>query len=75
MNLHPAVVGSLKSKTMWVGAALVVLSNIAPALPDYLRTLGLDPHSIQVIGSTCGMLMLILRTVTDTSLTDKGTQT
>ncbi len=71
-NLKPAIAGAIKSMTIWAGAAMIVLSNIAPELPALLAAAGLHPATVQRVGTVCGVIVLILRSITTQSLTEKG---
>jgi hypothetical protein len=72
---HPAIVaaaGVVTSKTNWGATALLVLSNISPLLPEWCKSAGLDPHTIQMVGSAASVLIFALRTITGETLMEKG---
>lgn len=71
-NFKPAVRGAVKAYTIWAAAALLILSNIAPLLPDMLAQLNVHPKTIQVFGTFCAILMGVLRLITTQSLADLG---
>lgn len=70
--MNPTLVGAAKSKTIWAAVAIELISNIAPLLPDLFAQLGLSPHTVRIVGSFVGLVMVMLRTVTNASLADKG---
>jgi hypothetical protein len=72
MTVNPAVAGSARSKTMWFAAALIVLSAIQPLVPSIGLALGCSPQSLAAIGSSIGVIVAYLRTITTDSLTEKG---
>jgi hypothetical protein len=72
-NLKASIQGAFKSITIWAGAALLVLSNIAPIMPELLADIGFDAKTVQRWGSLTAAIMLICRTITTTSLAQKGT--
>jgi hypothetical protein len=72
--MTPTIKGALKSKTMWAGGLLTILSLFAPVAAPALAAVGLHAGTIQWVGTGMGLLMGYLRTVTNQSLADKGTQ-
>lgn len=72
MTVHPIVLGSAKSKTMWFAAVLLILSNLQPLWPQIGVAIHCAPASIQLIGSIVGIIVGALRTMTTDSLSEKG---
>jgi hypothetical protein len=70
--MNPTLAGALKSKTMWAGAIMLVLSNLAPVVGPALAVAGVSASTTQLVGSGMSVLMMLLRTVTNQSLADKG---
>jgi len=62
------VLGSLKSKTMWFGTALAVLSTVAQNQPMWEPLLG---EYGPIVGQVVGLAIMGLRVVTTKSLTEK----
>lgn len=62
-----AVAKSLKSKTVWFGLAIGVLS----VLQSSLSQVGLTPEQLSVVGPIVGTLIIALRAVTTQPLSDK----
>ena len=62
-----AVANSLKSKTVWFGLAISVLS----VLQSSLSQVGLTPEQLSIVGPIVGTLIIALRAVTTQPLSDK----
>ena len=71
--MHPILKGSLKSVTMWAAGVVALASYVSPVLtPDALLELGLQPHTVKVMGILGALLMGCCRFITNSSLADKG---
>ena len=65
--MKDAVIGGFKSKTIWFGAAVAILGVVQSTLP----TLTLTPSQSGLAGMIIGVIVILLRTVTTGSLSDK----
>lgn len=63
--------GLAKSWTAWAGAALLALPEVLPAIQADLPAL-LGAHAADVVMRVCGVLMILLRLKTKSSVADKG---
>lgn len=70
--MHPILIGSAKSRTMWFAAGLFVISNLQPLWPQIGAAIHCAPASIELIGSVIGIIVAGLRMVTSDSLSEKG---
>jgi hypothetical protein len=70
--MHPLIKGSARSLTMWCALVLGVLSNVQAMVPAFLAQIGLHAPTVQAVGTAMSILMVVLRTITTQSLTDKG---
>lgn len=70
--MNPLLLGSLKSKTMWAAALLLIASNLQPLWPQIGAALHMAPPTIQLLGSIFSIVFAALRTVTTGSLADKA---
>jgi hypothetical protein len=68
-------VGAVKSKTMWVGAALAVASNVQAMWPQAAEQFHCSPTAVQLGGSLIATVILVLRMMTTQSLMEKGLNT
>lgn len=59
--------GAFKSKTVWLGLAVAVLSWVQTTL-----TTSLSPEDVGIAGTIVGGLIVWLRSLTTTSLADKA---
>jgi len=62
-----SLVGAFKSKTVWFGLVLAVLSWAQGAI----NGAGLDPSQVGIAGSIIGALIVWLRSVTSVPLNQK----
>lgn len=69
--MNPKIQGAVRSKTMWAGALLITLSNLATAMPAICLALHLDPLTTQLVGTVFGAVMMGLRYVTTQPLEAK----
>jgi heme O synthase-like polyprenyltransferase len=60
-----SLLGALKSKTVWAGVATAVAGQLFPVVDGWVAT---NPSKAS---AAVGLLMIVLRTVTTTSLSDK----
>lgn len=60
-----------KSKTVWLGVALLVVAGVQSALPELTDVLGAYGP---LVSAVLGLAVVALRTVTDTPLLKKGHQ-
>jgi hypothetical protein len=65
--MNPAVVGAFKSKSVWLGLLVVVLSWAQTTIGDA----GLTPDQLGVAGSVLGALIVWLRGLTTKPLAEK----
>lgn len=77
MNVSTAVAsikGAIRSLTIWVAALSEVFGEIVPLVtPDFLASIGLEPHTVTIVCRVMATAMLICRAVTSKSLADKVT--
>ena len=62
------LMGAFKSKTVWFGLIVAILSWVQSVLANS----GLSPDQVGVVGTVIGALIVWLRSVTTTSLSDKA---
>jgi len=69
--MNPLITGNLKSKTSWTATALIVLGSVQQYFPEFIDLIPEKHrgHAIAVVG----FLMLLLRNVSNDSITEKGT--
>lgn len=64
--------GALFSLTIWVAGISEVFGEIVPLVtPDFLSSLGLQPHTVTVVCRVMATAMLICRALTSKSLAAK----
>lgn len=62
------ILGSLKSKTVWLGLLVTILSWVQATVSGA----ALPPEIVSVVGTVIGALIIWLRSLTTTSLADKA---
>lgn len=71
--MNSTVKGAVKSITVWASAVLIVAGQIAPYVNEAtLVAAGLHGRSLQIALTVSGIVMLLCRLITSTSLADKG---
>jgi hypothetical protein len=63
-----ALSGAFKSKSVWFGLAVAVLSWAQATIAGS----GLSPEQTGLVGTVIGGLIIVLRSLTNTSLSDKA---
>ena len=61
-----AIIGALKSKTVWTGVVGILLTALSPVVQDWISA---HPG---IAGTVAGTVMILLRTLTTQSLGDKA---
>ena len=59
--------GAVKSKTVWLGVVVAALSALQAGLGDA----GVTPEQLGVVGPLLGVLIVLLRAITDKPLAAK----
>lgn len=76
MAFQDSVKGAMRSMTIQVAAALAVIANVLPYVPDnwqqQLIAAGVAPKTVQVVGSIFAIVMIALRAKTTTSLAQRS---
>lgn len=62
-----AILGALKSKTVWLGLVIAILSWVQSVIFQS----GIDPDQLGYVGTVLGAIIVFLRSKTTTSLSDK----
>ena len=61
--------GALKSKTVWLGTALIILTEVATYMPEFQELITPDVYG--GIVKAIGLAVIILRVVTTKPLAEK----
>lgn len=70
--MNPTLKGSLLSKTIWLGAAVTVMGYVQANIE--LISQFIPPKYVGAANMALGVLIILARTVTTQSLSDKGAQ-
>ncbi len=62
--------GAARSKTVWLGTTLTVLGALQAQMEMF--TAFLTPSQVGMLGSGIGIVIIVLRAVTDSALDDRG---
>lgn len=70
--MNPTVKGSLKSKTNWIGLALLVFGTLQVNYEAFGAVI--DPKYLGLVNVAFGIAVIVLRFFTTESLAEKGGQ-